>query len=129
MRISDWSSDVCSSDLPRGIALSEDNSLLYICVGDDDHIEVLDTETLEVVDTLPSGPDPELLVISPDGTRLYVANEDDNMVTVVDLNSGEDIAQIPVGGEPEGLGFSPAGKPTANTNKTPNQSRTNPTET
>src|SRR3546814_21024827 len=57
---------------PRGIALSEDNSLLYICVGDDDHIGVLDTESLEVVDTLPSGPDPELLVISPDGNRLYV---------------------------------------------------------
>src|SRR3546814_10750800 len=34
---------------PRGIALSEDNSLLYICVGDDDHIEVLYTESLEVV--------------------------------------------------------------------------------
>src|SRR3546814_6211203 len=110
MRISDWSSDVCSSDLPRGIALSEDNSLLYICVGDDDHIEVLDTETLEVVDTLPSGPDPELLVISPDGTRLYVANEDDNMVTVVDLKSGEAIAEIPVGVEPEGMGVSPDGK-------------------
>src|SRR3546814_2906658 len=80
---------------PRGIALSEDNSLLYICVGDDDHIEVLDTETLEVVDTLPSGPDPELLVISTDGTRLYVANEDDNMVTGVDLKSGETNPQIP----------------------------------
>src|SRR3546814_14905922 len=63
---------------PRGIALSEDNSLLYICVGDDDHIEVLDTASLEVVDTLLSGPDPEPLVISPAGTRRYVANEADN---------------------------------------------------
>src|SRR3546814_18287057 len=78
---------------PRGIALSEDNSLLYICVGDDDHIEVLDTESLEVVDTLPSGPDPELLVISPDGTRLYVANEDDNMVKIGRASCRERVCQ------------------------------------
>src|SRR3546814_18880632 len=89
---------------PRGIALSEDNSLLYICVGDDDHIEVLDTESLEVVDTLPSGPDPELLVISPDGPRLYAANEGHNMSTVAGLKGGEAIAGIPVGAQPAGKG-------------------------
>src|SRR3546814_12385205 len=77
-------------------------------------------EGLEVVDTLPSGPDPELLVISPDGTRLYVANEDDNMVTVVDLKSGEAIAEIPVGVEPEGMGVRPDGKTIVNTSETTN---------
>src|SRR3546814_19865775 len=54
---------------PRGIALSPNHRFLYICASDDDHIEVLDTASLEIVVTLPSGPDPELLVISHDGTQ------------------------------------------------------------
>src|SRR5262245_50303999 len=70
---------------PRGITLSKDKKLLYICASDDHRVEVLDLEKLEVVRTLPSGPDPELFVLSPDGRRLYVANEDDNMVTVLDV--------------------------------------------
>src|SRR5688572_32906681 len=61
---------------PRGITLSHDNKLLYICTSDADHIEVLDLETLQVVQTLPSGPDPELFVLSRDGGKLYIANED-----------------------------------------------------
>ena len=46
---------------PRGIALSLDNRLLYVCASDEDRIEVLNLETLKVTHTLPSGPDPELL--------------------------------------------------------------------
>src|SRR3546814_11601565 len=62
---------------PRGIALSADHSLLYICVGDDDHTEVLDTETLAVGETLPSGPDPGPLVRPPDGTRLSAPTQEE----------------------------------------------------
>src|SRR3546814_16982378 len=79
MRISDWSSDVCSSDL--------DNKYLYICASDDDHVEVMDLASHQIVRTLPSGPDPELFVLHPSGNPLYIANEDDNMVTVLDVAS------------------------------------------
>src|SRR3546814_6139261 len=80
----------------------------------------MDTASLEIVGTLPSGPDPELLVISPDGKRLYAANEDDNLVTVIDLESGTAVAEIPVGVEPEGMGVSPDGKTIVNTSETTN---------
>ena len=40
---------------PRGIALSEDGGELFICVGDDDLIQILDTKTLSIIGTLPSG--------------------------------------------------------------------------
>ena len=60
---------------PRGITLSHDKKLLYICTSDADHIEVLDLESLEVIRTLPSGPDPELFVLSRDGSTLYIAIE------------------------------------------------------
>ncbi|MGH6920084.1 MAG: beta-propeller fold lactonase family protein, partial [Geminicoccaceae bacterium] len=43
---------------PRGIAISRDGRYLYICASDDDTIEVLETETREVLGHLPSGPDP-----------------------------------------------------------------------
>ena len=52
---------------PRGIALSKDEALLFVCLGDDDTIAVLDTKTMKSVGELPSGPDPEQLRVSPDG--------------------------------------------------------------
>ena len=39
----------------------------------------------QVVDTLPSGPDPELFTQDAAGKILYVANENDNTVTIIDL--------------------------------------------
>ena len=77
---------VAVGERPRGIVLSNDNSVLYMCTSDEDHVEVLDLKTLKVTHTLPSGPDPELMSLNPEGTKLYIANEDDNLVTVVDLS-------------------------------------------
>src|SRR5437763_8436210 len=72
---------------PRGVALSKDDSLLFICAGDDDTIQILDTKSLKVVGDLPSGPDPEQLRISPDGATLFVANENDALLTAIDVAS------------------------------------------
>src|SRR5690349_15836610 len=52
---------------PRGIELTKDGKHLLVAVGDDDTIEIIDTETHEIIGTLPSGPDPELFTQSPDG--------------------------------------------------------------
>src|SRR5579871_2252632 len=59
---------------PRGIALSKDDALMFVCLGDDDTIAVIDTKTLKEVGELPSGPDPEQLRLSPDGKLVFVAN-------------------------------------------------------
>jgi len=48
---------------PRGIVLGKDGKNLYICTSDEDHVEVLNLETLKVTANLPSGPDPELMQI------------------------------------------------------------------
>src|SRR5262249_51267813 len=42
---------------PRGIEFSRDGKFVFVAVGDDDTIDVIDTATKQVVDTLPSGPD------------------------------------------------------------------------
>ncbi len=50
---------------PRGIALSKDDALMFVCLGDDDTIAVLDTKTLKEVGELPSGPDPGAVACQP----------------------------------------------------------------
>jgi len=47
---------------PRGIEFTRDGKLVMVAVGDDDTIQIIDTATQQVVDTLPSGPDPESFV-------------------------------------------------------------------
>ena len=51
---------------PRGIAFTKDQKYVLVAVGDDDTIQMIDTATQEVVDSLPSGPDPELFIQDPD---------------------------------------------------------------
>src|SRR5436309_15865289 len=60
---------------PRGIALSKDGALMFVCLGDDDTIAIIDTKTLKQVGELPSGPDPEQLRVTRDGAYVFVANE------------------------------------------------------
>lgn len=105
---------------PRGITLSPDGALLYVCASDDDTVRVFDTETYEELYTLPSGPDPELFVIHPGGNPLYTANEDDNLVTVTDTESHSVLAEVPVGVEPEGMAISPDTNWVVNTSETTN---------
>src|SRR5882757_5517390 len=65
---------------PRGIEFTRNGKFVLVAVGDDDTIQVIDTATRQVVDTLPSGPDPELFTQDAAGKTLYVANENDNTV-------------------------------------------------
>src|SRR5258708_34077163 len=46
----------------RGIEFTRDGKFVMVAVGDDDTIQMIDTGTQEVTDTLPSGPDPELFI-------------------------------------------------------------------
>ncbi|SDH95291.1 YVTN family beta-propeller repeat protein [Alloyangia pacifica] len=105
---------------PRGITLSPDGTLLYVCASDDDTVRVFDTETYEELYTLPSGPDPELFVLDRSGSPLYIANEDDNLVTVTDTQTHTILAEVPVGVEPEGMAISPDHRWVVNTSETTN---------
>src|SRR6266481_2910133 len=60
---------------PRGIEFTRDGKFVMVAVGDDDTIQMIDTASQQVADTLPSGPDPELFVQDKAGKILYVANE------------------------------------------------------
>lgn len=94
---------------PRGVGLSPDRRHLYVALGEDNAIGVVDVRSLEVLRKIPSGSDPEAFAVHPGGL-LYLSNEDDRMVTALDPESGKILAQIQVGIEPEGVGVSPNGR-------------------
>jgi PQQ-dependent catabolism-associated beta-propeller protein len=104
------SAAIATGKRPRGIAPSRDGRQLYVAVGNDNRIDVVDLATRKVVGHLPSGPDPERFALSPDGRWLYVANENDNLVSFVDIARRRIVHQVEVGAEPEGMAVSPDGR-------------------
>lgn len=94
---------------PRGIGFSPDRKLVYVALGDENAIGVLNVETLELERKIPAGSDPEAFAVHPDGT-IYLSNEDEGLATALDPESGEILAEIKVGLEPEGVGVSPDGE-------------------
>src|SRR3981189_814329 len=69
---------------PRGIEFTKNGKFVLVAVGDDDKIEVIDTRTQQVVDSLPSSPDPDRFSHDAAHKAICVANENDNTVTIID---------------------------------------------
>ena len=94
---------------PRGIGFSPDRAKVYVALGNENAIGVIDMATLELERKIPAGSDPEAFAVHPNGT-IYLSNEDDGLATALDPDSGKILAEIKVGLEPEGVGISPDGK-------------------
>lgn len=60
--------------LPFGLALSPDQSRLYVAEAGINAVGVIDTRTMEVLGHIPVGWFPSKLKVSPDGKKLIVAN-------------------------------------------------------
>ena len=91
---------------PRGIGFSPDRTHVYVALGDDNAIAVIDTATLAVVEKIPAGSDPEAFAVHPNG-HIYLSNEDEGEASVLNPENGEILAQIKVGIEPEGVAIGP----------------------
>lgn len=93
---------------PAGMALSPDNSFLYVANANSDFVSVIDTKADQVVqqlstkpmDKLPLGSAPNAVTISPDGKMLYVANGGNNALAVIDLATEKVTGLIPTGWYP-----------------------------
>ncbi len=92
-----------TSRRPRDMKLNADRTLLYVACGDDDVIEVIDVETVEIVDSIPTGPSPEVFEFSPDESLIYVSNEEDSMLEIIEVDSRIVIHDVATGAEPEGV--------------------------
>ncbi len=93
---------------PRGIGKSPDGKWVYVALGDEGKIAVIDAKKMKVVRKFSSGPDPEAFAIHPNG-NMYISMENDGKAAVYDPRTGRRKALVPVGLEPEGVAVSPDG--------------------
>jgi YVTN family beta-propeller protein len=61
-------------------------------------IDVIDTATNKVVETIQGIESPEVVRFSPDGSRLYIATRAQDVLDVMDRKSGKMIKQVPLSG-------------------------------
>ena len=94
---------------PSGMVLSSDRSRLFVANANSDTVSVIDTRSLEVVETIlvvadrarPFGSAPNALALSSDDKTLYVANGTDNALCVVAVDKVSRIqGYIPTGWYP-----------------------------
>ena len=74
-------------------------------------ITLIDTETMEVIQEVPSGQRPRGITISPSGHELYVCASDDDTVEVYDPKTMELLHTLPSGPDPELFVLHPSGNP------------------
>ena len=82
---------------PLGVAMSPDDSLVYVANFSSNTVSVLAAATDTVIATIPVGNNPYGVAVSPDGTRAYVVNESSDDVTVIDTATSTVIDTIVVG--------------------------------
>jgi YVTN family beta-propeller protein len=112
-------STVTVSGNPVGLAVSPDGAILYVSLQggsvalasqNRDMIAAIDTERLQVTNTLPVDRYPIQVVLSPDGKRLYVTHFQ-GTVTVMDTAPLQVVRALPgPGTSPTGAALSPDGK-------------------
>lgn len=82
---------------------------IFVSNEKDNTVTVLDSKTLEVIKTIPTGLRPRGIVITPDFSEVLVCVGDDNRLDVIDTNTLEVSRTLPSGPDPELLDVDPAG--------------------
>lgn len=73
-------------------------------------ITVIDTEKMEVIDTIQTGNRPRGITISQDGKTLYLCASDDDTIEVIDTATHQITGTLPSGPDPELFILAPDGK-------------------
>jgi len=102
---------------PRGLVASADGKRLYVAVGDDNRIAIVDTATRKVLRSFPTA-DPETFALSPNEREIFIANEDSSLMSQIRVADGHVVREVPVGAEPEGTAISPDGTLVVQTSET-----------
>lgn len=76
----------------------------------DNTISVIDTDTLEVTRTIPTGERPRGITFAHDGSVAYVCASDSDTVQVIDPVTGTVLHNLPSGEDPEQFVLAPDGK-------------------
>ncbi|WP_059172040.1 cytochrome D1 domain-containing protein [Bacillus sp. FJAT-27445] len=98
------------SKSPAHIDFSRDGSLAYVANVMSNDITLIDTQSLQIIATIPVGTIPNEVEPSKDDKFLYVANVIDGTVSIVDITKRKQIKTIRTGEGTHGLALSPDGK-------------------
>jgi gliding motility-associated-like protein len=95
--------------LPFDLAITPDDSKIYVTNIGSDNVSVIGTATNTVIATIPVGTAPWNLTIAPDGSRVYVGNYNSGSISVINTASNTVMATFPVEQWPSGMAVSPDG--------------------
>lgn len=82
----------------------------YVGLFKDNAVAVVDTDSKNVLSTIPIPTGPHGLVVTPDGAKVFVSSDGDSVVSVIDTSSDQVVDTIQVGQTPHGLAITPDGK-------------------
>ena len=93
------------------VAVSPNDSLVYLACNHSNDLQVRDARTLELVKRLPTGTGAYNVEPSPDGRLVFVTNKKDKSVSVFDTRTWKESARITTSKRvPHGIAFSPDGR-------------------
>ncbi len=96
--------------LPLAMAQQAAAFTVYVSNEKGNSITVIDSETMEVVDTIETGNRPRGITISKDGKTLFVCTSDDDTIEIVDTATRQITGTLPSGPDPELFVLAPDGK-------------------
>jgi YVTN family beta-propeller protein len=92
------------------LPLSASTARIYVTNSAGNTIDVVDSATNKVVQTIKGIEVPHGVNFSPDGKRVYISNEADAVLDVVDQATGKIIKAIPLSGHPNNIAVSKDGR-------------------
>jgi YVTN family beta-propeller protein len=84
--------------LIAAVPLAASTARVYVTNRGGTTIDVIDTATNKVVETIKGIESPEVVRFSPDGSRLYIATRSEDVLVVMDRKSGKYIKKVPLSG-------------------------------
>lgn len=81
--------------IPTGVAISPDGTQAYIACGNGNEVDVVDTTTNGVIDTIAVAGTPDSVAFKPDGTRAHVTLSGANELAIVNTATATQITGSP----------------------------------
>lgn len=85
----------------HGVAVAPELRRGFVSDGRANHCSVVDLTTLQTLQTVPTGQNPDGMLYDPAHQEAYMFNGRSHSATVIDGKSGTVVATIPLGGKPE----------------------------
>jgi len=106
LTLAEW---VSHSTAPRPSTAAHPRSFVYVTNSAGDSVNVVDTATNKICQTIRGLEFPHGIAFSPGGERVYISTESDSMLNVVERKTGEIQERIPLSGRPNNIAITKDG--------------------